>query len=63
MDEKFVLVEVEFASDVDAAYFNMDAYYPDAVEVSDKPEYSMKNYWMSTRKHPEEVRHDASSRN
>ena len=48
-DEKFVYAEVEFASEEEAKAYQFP--WPDLVEkeVTDNPEYKMKNYWKRVR--------------
>lgn len=48
-DEKFVYAEVEFQSEEEAMAFEFP--WPDIVieEVTDNPDYKMKNYWKRIR--------------
>lgn len=46
-DGAFIYAEVEFESEEQARNFQLPI--DDAIEVTENPEYKMKNYWLRTR--------------
>lgn len=46
-DGAFIYAEIEFETEEQAR--NYQPPIDDAVEVTDNPEYKMKNYWLRTR--------------